>query len=163
MLISAAVNCLLQSHQTECPDINNCVLLSYLIKCNISRLPEVPTDVLDDPLLKTQGIPQIGSLSTEKCSSAVKRYALEFESEIWKIEDQLKGTGKLNLSSETFYFSVYPRIFSFTFSFYVFFWSVLVLKNIQYLGQFWKSCLSIYEWLYIRCIHSTSNRLLEQV
>ena len=51
----------------------------------------MPTDVLDDPLLKTQGIPQIGSLSTEKCSSAVKRYALEFESEIWKIEDQLKG------------------------------------------------------------------------
>jgi len=89
------MQCLLQSHQTECPDINNCVLLSYLIKCNISRLPEVPTDVLDDPLLKTQGIPQIGSLSTEKCSSAVKKYALEFESEIWKIEDQLKGTGKL--------------------------------------------------------------------
>jgi hypothetical protein len=65
--------------------------LGYLIKCNISRLPEVPTDVLDDPLLKTQGIPQISSLTTEKCSSAVKKYALEFESEIWKIEDQLKG------------------------------------------------------------------------
>lgn len=64
----------------------------------------MPTDVLDDPLLKTQGIPQIGSLSTEKCSSAVKKYALEFESEIWKIEDQLKGTGKLTSSSETFYF-----------------------------------------------------------
>jgi len=88
---------------SECADINNCVLLSYLIKCNIYRLPEVPTDVLDDPLLKTQGIPQIGSLSTEKCASAVKKYALEFESEIWMIEDQLKGSGKVRASSENFY------------------------------------------------------------
>jgi hypothetical protein len=53
----------------------------------------VPTDVPDDPLLKTQGIPDISSLSTEKCSSAVKKYALEFESAVWKIEDQLKGIG----------------------------------------------------------------------
>jgi hypothetical protein len=77
----------------------------------------VPTDVLDDPLLKVQGIPQIGSLSTEKCSSAVKKYALEFESEIWKIEDQLKGTGKLTSTSETFYFSFSLSIFSLPFSF----------------------------------------------
>ena len=77
----------------------------------------MPTDVLDDPLLKTQGIPQIGSLSTEKCWSAVKKYALEFESEIWKIEDQLKGTGKLTSLSETFYFSFSLRIFSLPFSF----------------------------------------------
>jgi hypothetical protein len=55
----------------------------------------VCTDVIDDPLLKTQGIPQISSLSTEKCSNAVKKYALEFESEVWKLEDDLKGTGKL--------------------------------------------------------------------
>lgn len=66
----------------------------------IVLLPEVPTDVLDDPLLKTQGIPQIGSLSTEKCSSAVKRYALEFESEIWKIEDQLKENPTQNVFVE---------------------------------------------------------------
>jgi len=51
----------------------------------------VPTDVPDDPLLKTQGIPEISSLSTEKCASALKKYALEFESAVWKIEDQLKG------------------------------------------------------------------------
>jgi hypothetical protein len=88
----------------------------------------VPTDVLDDPLLKTQGIPQIGSLSTEKCSSAVKKCALEFESEIWKIEDQLKGTGKILLLSETLNFSVFLGIFSFAFLFYVVFWSVLVKK-----------------------------------
>jgi hypothetical protein len=53
----------------------------------------VPTDIPDDPLLKTKGIPEISSLSTEKCSSAVKKHALDFESAVWKIEDQLKGTG----------------------------------------------------------------------
>lgn len=53
----------------------------------------MPTDVPDDPLLKTQGIPEISNLSTEKCSSAVRKYALEFESVVWNIEDQLKGTG----------------------------------------------------------------------
>jgi hypothetical protein len=67
-------------------------LCCYLINYFTSRLPEVPTDVPDDPLLKTQGIPEIGSLSTEKCSSALKKYALDFESAVWKIEDQLKGT-----------------------------------------------------------------------
>jgi hypothetical protein len=32
LLVLAAVQCLLRSNQTECPDINNCVLFSYLIK-----------------------------------------------------------------------------------------------------------------------------------
>ncbi|PNF35225.1 hypothetical protein B7P43_G06868 [Cryptotermes secundus] len=66
----------------------------------IVLLPEVPTDVPDDPLLKTQGIPEISSLSTEKCSSAVRKYALDFESAVWKIEDQLKENPTQNVFAD---------------------------------------------------------------
>ncbi|XP_069701808.1 uncharacterized protein [Periplaneta americana] len=58
----------------------------------IVLLPEVPTDVPGDPLLKTQGIPEISSLTTEKCSSAIKKYSLDFESAVWRIEEQLKDS-----------------------------------------------------------------------
>ncbi|XP_021916565.1 probable cytosolic oligopeptidase A isoform X2 [Zootermopsis nevadensis] len=80
--------------------IKNNFLLTPCRSGYIILLPEVPTDVPDDPLLKTQGIPEISSLSTEKCSNAVKKYALNFESAIWKIEDQLKGNPAQNLFAE---------------------------------------------------------------
>ncbi|PSN57744.1 hypothetical protein C0J52_00283 [Blattella germanica] len=56
----------------------------------LTRLPEVPTDIPEDPLLKSQGIPDIDNLTTEKCTGAVKKFALDFESTVWKTEEQIK-------------------------------------------------------------------------
>lgn len=66
---------------------------SYINPCRngyIILLPEVPSEVPEDPLLKLKGIPDMNSLTTEKCANAVKRFGLEFESAVWKAEEQIK-------------------------------------------------------------------------
>nr|CAD7194025.1 unnamed protein product [Timema douglasi] len=59
----------------------------------INRIPEIPDDIPENPLSRIEGLPEISSLTTEKCVAAIGKHTLDYESGVRQIEKKIKDSG----------------------------------------------------------------------
>nr|CAD7592199.1 unnamed protein product [Timema genevievae] len=64
-----------------------------LIYKNMFLIPEIPDDIPENPLSRIESLPEISSLTTEKCVAAIGKHTLDYESGVRQIEEKLKASG----------------------------------------------------------------------
>ncbi|CAG2061797.1 unnamed protein product [Timema podura] len=68
--------------------VSSCRSTGYIV-----LIPEIPDDIPENPLSRIESLPEISSLTTEKCVAAIGKHTLDYESGVRQIEEKLKASG----------------------------------------------------------------------